>query len=152
MNWEAIGATSELIGAFAVVSTLVYLSVQIRQNSKATEAQIYQSRSSEFSSRSRSIAESPYLSEIYSRIESVPGEFDLDAVEKLTAAETLSVRHTENQYASGFDNILQQHLLGFIPDDTLETTRRGIQRRKVLWSALGMNHLFRESLRIEMDT
>jgi len=35
MNWEATGAISELIGAIAVVVTLAYLAVQIRQNSKA---------------------------------------------------------------------------------------------------------------------
>jgi hypothetical protein len=34
MNWEAIGAIGELIGALAVVSTLGYLALQIRQNTK----------------------------------------------------------------------------------------------------------------------
>lgn len=34
MNWEAIGAVGEILGALAVVVTLVYLSVQIRQNSR----------------------------------------------------------------------------------------------------------------------
>ena len=32
MNWEAVGAAGEVLGAFAVVVTLVYLSVQIKQN------------------------------------------------------------------------------------------------------------------------
>lgn len=35
MNWEAIGAISELIGAIAVVVTLIYLAIQIRQNTRA---------------------------------------------------------------------------------------------------------------------
>ena len=35
MNWEALGALSELIGAIAVVLTLIYLAVQIRQNTRA---------------------------------------------------------------------------------------------------------------------
>ena len=30
MNWEAIGALGEMIGAVAVVVSLVYLAVQIR--------------------------------------------------------------------------------------------------------------------------
>ena len=34
MNWEAIGALAELCGAAAVVATLVYLAVQIRQNNE----------------------------------------------------------------------------------------------------------------------
>jgi len=37
MNWEAIGAIAELMGAIAVFSTLVYLTVQIRQNTKALQ-------------------------------------------------------------------------------------------------------------------
>lgn len=36
MNWEAIGAIGEIIGALAVFITLVYLAAQIRQNTAAT--------------------------------------------------------------------------------------------------------------------
>lgn len=35
MNWEAIAAAAELIGAIAVILTLVYLALQIRQNTAA---------------------------------------------------------------------------------------------------------------------
>lgn len=41
MNWEAISAVSEIIGAIAVVVSLVYLAVQIRSSSKATRASVY---------------------------------------------------------------------------------------------------------------
>ena len=37
MNWEAIGAVGELIGAVTVVLTLLYLAIQIRQNSQAVK-------------------------------------------------------------------------------------------------------------------
>jgi len=37
MNWDAVGAIAELIGATAVVLTLVYLSIQLRQNTRAVE-------------------------------------------------------------------------------------------------------------------
>jgi hypothetical protein len=37
MNWEAIGAIGEVLGAAAVVLTLGYLAVQIRQNSQAVK-------------------------------------------------------------------------------------------------------------------
>ena len=43
MNWEAIGAIGETIGAIAVVLTLVYLSIQIRQNTRSVRAATYQS-------------------------------------------------------------------------------------------------------------
>src|SRR5262245_53393900 len=35
MNWEAIGAIGEVVGAGSVVVTLVYLAIQVRQNTKA---------------------------------------------------------------------------------------------------------------------
>ena len=41
MNWDAIGAVGELVGATAVVVSLVYVAVQIRQNTKATRQQGY---------------------------------------------------------------------------------------------------------------
>ena len=33
MNWDALGAVGELVGAAAVLATLVYLSIQVRANS-----------------------------------------------------------------------------------------------------------------------
>lgn len=40
MNWDALGAIGELIGAVAVVSTLIYLAIQIRQNTRHVQAQM----------------------------------------------------------------------------------------------------------------
>ena len=36
MNWDAVGALGQVVGAFAVVFTLVYLAVQVRQNTRGT--------------------------------------------------------------------------------------------------------------------
>ena len=38
MNWDAIGAIGELIGAIAVVITLIFLTVQLKQNTKSIRA------------------------------------------------------------------------------------------------------------------
>ena len=43
MNWEAIGAVAEFVGAFAVVITLIYLISQLRQNTKALRSSSYAS-------------------------------------------------------------------------------------------------------------
>jgi hypothetical protein len=32
MNWEALGAIAEAMGAVGVIATLAYLSIQLRQN------------------------------------------------------------------------------------------------------------------------
>ncbi len=38
MNWEAIGAVGEIVGAAAVVLSIVYLAIQIRRDTTATMA------------------------------------------------------------------------------------------------------------------
>ena len=38
MNWEAIGAVAEILGATAVVASLLYLALQMRHNATATQA------------------------------------------------------------------------------------------------------------------
>jgi 4-alpha-glucanotransferase len=38
VSWDAIGAVAELIGAAGVVASLVYLSIQIRANTRTTRA------------------------------------------------------------------------------------------------------------------
>ena len=43
MNWDAIGATGEIIGAFAVVVSLIYLATQIRnQNLEAKISSVHE--------------------------------------------------------------------------------------------------------------
>ena len=48
MNWDALGAVGNLVGGVGVVVTLIYLAVQIRQNSSQLAAQtrynFYQTR------------------------------------------------------------------------------------------------------------
>ena len=34
INWEAIGAVGEVVGALAVVVSIVYLAIQIRQSGR----------------------------------------------------------------------------------------------------------------------
>ena len=40
MNWDALGSIAELAGAIAVVITLIYLALQLRQNSTLVKASI----------------------------------------------------------------------------------------------------------------
>jgi len=38
MNWDALGAIGELVGALGVIATLVYVAVQLRQSTRAVRA------------------------------------------------------------------------------------------------------------------
>lgn len=46
MNWEAIGAVGEIVGAAAVVATLLYLGRQVRDNSRQVKLNTTQSYAS----------------------------------------------------------------------------------------------------------
>lgn len=39
MNWDALGAVAELIGAVAIIISIVYLAVQVKQTRKQLQAQ-----------------------------------------------------------------------------------------------------------------
>ncbi|NIQ57201.1 MAG: hypothetical protein GWN71_28625 [Gammaproteobacteria bacterium] len=41
MTWSALQAVAEVIGAIAVVASLVYLAIQVRQNTRAVRAATY---------------------------------------------------------------------------------------------------------------
>ena len=43
VNWDAVGAIAELAGATGVIITLLYLSIQLRQNTKASRITAIQS-------------------------------------------------------------------------------------------------------------
>ena len=43
MNWDAIGAVGEILGAIGVIASLAYLSVQIRRSDLTSRAQSLQS-------------------------------------------------------------------------------------------------------------
>ena len=65
MNWEAIGAVGETVGAAAVFLTLAYLALQIRQNTKATQASAVDSSITEVNRIRQAVFESEELVEIY---------------------------------------------------------------------------------------
>jgi hypothetical protein len=47
MNWDAIGAVAELLGAIAVIASLIYLGLQIRASTYQSRAQLFQQVTSE---------------------------------------------------------------------------------------------------------
>lgn len=74
MNWEAIGAIAELLGAVGVIATLGYLAVQIRmntdqmsQNTESTRATTETAAMSEWIGFTKELAKDPDLSDLWHR-------------------------------------------------------------------------------------
>jgi len=65
MNWEAMGAIGEMVGATSVFLTLAYLALQIRQNTNAVSAAALDSSLGGVTGVRAKIFEDPSLTEIY---------------------------------------------------------------------------------------
>ena len=69
MNWEAIGAIGEVLGALAVVITLIYLAVQVRQARMAQRLDSVRTNRTERRDYFTSVRDSPYIPGILARLE-----------------------------------------------------------------------------------
>ena len=66
-NWEAISAIGQIVGALAVVISLIYLAREVRSSAHATRVASMHSLSDKFNRWSQQLAEQPHLSELYYR-------------------------------------------------------------------------------------
>jgi hypothetical protein len=61
MNWEAIGAIANVLTAVGVIATLIYLAIQIRQNTKAVRSSSIQNLVQSFSTTAQAAVENDYI-------------------------------------------------------------------------------------------
>jgi len=67
MNWEAISAIGQIVGAIGVVVSLIYVATEVRNSARATQLASRRSISEIFTLLSRQLAEHPDLRELYYR-------------------------------------------------------------------------------------
>src|SRR5438045_9367130 len=78
VNWEAISAIGQIVGAIGVVVSLIYVATEVRNSARATQLASRRSISEIFTLLSRQLAEHPDVRELYYR--------DLNAFESLVGA------------------------------------------------------------------
>lgn len=67
MNWAAIGAIGEIIGAAAVVLSLAYLAVQVRQNTRSVRAASFHGITDSFNHLNGLLASDASLAQVFRR-------------------------------------------------------------------------------------
>lgn len=67
MNWEAVGAVGEILGALVVLLTLAYLARQIRQNTAAIRTQTYEAVMTGFNDLNVHIVSRPQVADLLMR-------------------------------------------------------------------------------------
>jgi hypothetical protein len=103
LNWEAIGAVGEVVGAIAVVMTLIYLSVQTRQNTKAVQhasARGVQEDANEWRFR---IVDNPEVAEIFRNGMRDPESLGANDKYRFRMFLDALVFHWQHAFASGED-------------------------------------------------
>ena len=128
INWEAIGAIGEIIGAIAVVATLGYLAVQVRHSKEATQANTQSLRSAARIESGRywteeviRMALSPDMASIVSK-----GMADAKSLPD-DERERLAAWYTQHMIAK--DYLYHQYMDGFLPEDAWraqEKVTRGV--------------------------
>ena len=67
LNWEAIGAIGEVVGGVAVIATLLYLAVQIRQNAQSVRNAASLSINEGLAEINRRVSNDPEFAELWLR-------------------------------------------------------------------------------------
>ncbi len=117
MNWDAIGAIGEIIGAFVVFASLLYLAIQIKHSNKAMKAQAFQERSNALQDLRMRVAESEVLSRIQSQVIENNGQGTKvvqKAIDALTPTEFNQFRNFLTAHAFRLQNLIRQYELGFM--------------------------------------
>ena len=79
MNWDAISASAEIIGALCVIASLIYLAQQIRQNTESVRMASHQGVADQFQNTNLTVLQSAEVSEILMKASQNPSDLsDLD--------------------------------------------------------------------------
>jgi hypothetical protein len=125
MNWDAIGAIAETLGAVGVIASLVYLAGQIRhsreqmgQNTRALRAATYQQFREEIFQAYNSPVATP---ELLRTLRSGMADF-----QQLDDEDAFQFDFWAIRLMDGYDNAYYQYRVGMLDDD-----RWGVQRAVV---------------------
>jgi len=140
LNWEAVGAIGELLSALAVLITLVYLAVQVRQskallerNEKISLSQVHQARTdTRVNIHIAQFNNAVYANRLYAIWN------DPDFVAELTEAELSQARAMMMASIVIQDNALYQSNLGLLDEDTLNASMEVIKGNYEVWEKLGL--------------
>lgn len=147
MNWEAIGAIGEIVGALAVFLTLIYLAMQIRQNTSSVRAAAVDAAITHISRIRESIITNADITDIY-----VEGGKDPSSLDEKSLVRYRLLIHN---ILLSFSNIHEQSKLTGLSHSNWESQKPIIERivstpgGTWFWENFRLD--FEESFRAEVD-
>jgi hypothetical protein len=144
MNLVELGALGEFLGSIVVLITLVYLSVQVRQNTRSMEesrklalAQTYQMRSDALQMMLVHAADSDHIGPIITKLTGDGYPEDISALKHLSSEDRGRFRQWQIAQHTHWDNMFFQYQQGFIDEEYYQDSfRERVRRLAPTWKAL----------------
>ena len=158
MTITELGSLGELISAIAVVITLVYLAIQIRQNTHSIEeskrlalAQTYQMRADALQNMLVQAAESQFIGPLITKLTQLGYPEDVSALDRLSPDERGRFRQWQIAQQTHWDNMYFQYQQGYLDEEYYrDSFRERVARLAPTWRALGITG-GRASFNAEID-
>lgn len=147
MDIMELGALGELLGAVGVMATLIYLAVQIKQNTQAMKenrklalAQTYQMRADALQSMLVCAATSQTIGPLLVKLTSLGYPTDISALERITPEERGIFKQWQIAQKTHWDNMHFQYQQGFLDPEYYEDEFKvRVRRLAPAWAALGLS-------------
>ena len=141
-----LGALGEFIGSIAVVITLIYLSMQIRQNTKSMEenkqhmiSQTYQARSDQIIRANIDTALSPEFCELHANLNESGWPDNNEAFSLLSTGKQYQIRTYYRAHLARWDNLLFQLNQGLFDQGDYEDLYQPLAFFVPRWRALDLH-------------
>lgn len=108
MTWDVVGVTAEIVGAIAVVVSLLFLALEVRRNRNAMESASVDTLVEGFNSTNALLASDPELAAIWIKGMGEPTS--------LTEVESMRFLATTQSYINYFSTVLKYHESGLLPE------------------------------------
>ena len=146
MSITELGAIGEIVGALGVIASLIYLAVQIRQNTHAMEegrrlalAQTYQLRADALQQMLVTAADS-HIGAIIVKLSADGYPEDIGALDRLTPEDRGRFRLWQIAQQTHWDNLHFQYQQGFLDEEYFsDSFRERTVRLAPVWRALGIS-------------
>ena len=133
MNWDAVGAIGEIVGAIAVIVTIGYLALQMRRNTRSVRSAAAQQILEGLAEFNQFLSSDPLINDLWWRGLQDPASLTKDELRRLfTLAASLIQR---------FELLFLNHRQGFVPREVWEAQSQNIER---VCNTPGIQHWFSE--------
>ncbi len=132
---EVLGNFGEFFGALLLVASLVYVGIQVRQNTVATKAQIQQARANGLQELEIFTAKSEPIVAVIVKMSG-----DIEDISGFSPSELVRCRGILSMWHNRIQNLIIQHREGFIDEDSFrEEMHNVLPRLDRLWQKFGLD-------------